>query len=76
MAGRVGNRRLVTAACPAAQGAGLRVGMPVTKAQALVPDLRVELANPREDAASLDRLALWICSGSAPSWPPTCPMAW
>ena len=66
VAGRVGNRRLVTAACPAARGAGLRVGMPVTKAQALVPDLRVELANPREDAASLERLALWILQRFSP----------
>ena len=50
LAGRVGNRRLVTAACAVAQDLGLTVGMPVSKAQALVPDLQVIPHDPAADA--------------------------
>ncbi|MFC3836211.1 Y-family DNA polymerase [Paracoccus rhizosphaerae] len=66
LAGRVGNRRLVTAACFAAQALGLRTGMPVSKAQALVLDLRVEPADPEADVESLERLALWILQRISP----------
>ena len=41
LAGRIGSRRVVTAVDALAAGLGLRPGMPVSKAQALVPDLRV-----------------------------------
>ena len=37
LAGRIGNRRLLTAVDALAAGLGLRPGMPVSKAQALVP---------------------------------------
>lgn len=48
------------AADAAALAAGLRRGMPVTKAQVLVPDLVVRDADPAADAESLDRLAAWL----------------
>ena len=38
---------------------GLRPGMAVAHAQALVPDLRIEEAQPEQDAAALHRLAAW-----------------
>lgn len=58
--GRDGNRRVVLAADAAAQKAGLRVGMPVTKAQVFVPDVIVQDADPAADADALDRLAVWM----------------
>jgi len=59
LAGRVGRRRVVTAADAAAQRVGLGAGMAVTKAQILVPDLAVMPADPAADAAALERLAAW-----------------
>jgi protein ImuB len=56
---RSGSRRLVFAANMAAHGAGLHVGMPASKAQALVPDLIIRDAEPSEDADGLEKLALW-----------------
>lgn len=64
--GRDGNRRVVLASDAAAQAAGLGVGMPVTKAQVLVPGLIVEDADPAADAEGLDRLAVWILERIAP----------
>ena len=66
LAGRVGNRRVLTAVDAAAAGMGLKPGMPVSKAQALVPDLRVEPADVAADLASLERLAFWILQRIAP----------
>ena len=66
LAGRVGNRRVLTAVDAAAAGLGLKPGMPVSKAQALVPDLRIAPANVAEDLASLERLAFWILQRIAP----------
>ena len=54
------------AADAAAQAAGLRVGMPATKAQALVQGLVIQDANPAGDAEALDRLALWMLRRFAP----------
>jgi protein ImuB len=64
--GREGRRRVVLAADAAAQRAGLRVGMPATKAQILVPGLIIRNADPLADAAGLDRLALWMLQRYAP----------
>ena len=50
----------------AAQRAGLHVGMPATKAQALVPGLIVRDADPAADAGALDQLALWALQRYAP----------
>ncbi len=66
VAGRIGNRRVVTAADAAAKALGLRVGMSVTQAQALVPGLLLESADPAADAASLERLALWVLQRASP----------
>jgi protein ImuB len=63
---RDGSRRLVQAANTAALAAGLRVGMPATKAQALVPGLLVEEANLAADAQELERLAIWLHQRIAP----------
>ncbi|MGQ3215629.1 MAG: Y-family DNA polymerase [Shinella sp.] len=56
---RSGSKRWVSAADPAALKLGLRVGMPASKAQAMVADLLMIDAAPGEDAAALERLALW-----------------
>ncbi|QUS35569.1 Y-family DNA polymerase [Falsirhodobacter algicola] len=66
LAGRLGNRRVLTAVDTGAAGLGLVVGMPVSKAQALVQGLRIEAANPEADLASLERLAFWILQRIAP----------
>lgn len=59
LVGSDGRRRVVLAADTAARQVGLRVGMPATKAQVLVPGLAVVDADPAGDAAALDRLAGW-----------------
>lgn len=59
MLGRQGNRRLVLAADAAARAAGLRVGMPASKAQVLVPGLQSFDLDPAGDAEALERMALW-----------------
>ena len=66
LVGRQGNRRLVAATDRAAMEAGLRVGMPATKAQALVQGLAVMDAEPDADAEALERLALWALRRYAP----------
>ena len=66
LAGRDGSRRIVTAVDAAAHGLGLRPGMAVSKAQALVPGLAMEAAEPAEDLASLERLALWVLQRVSP----------
>lgn len=66
LVGRDGQRRVVLAADRTALAAGLRVGMPATKAQALVDDLIVMDADPDGDAEALDRLALWAMRRYSP----------
>ncbi len=50
---------VIAAACRAARTLGLRAGMPLAHAQAMVPDLMVVDARPDGDAAALERLAVW-----------------
>jgi protein ImuB len=57
LVGHEGRRRVVLAADAAAHRAGLRIGMPAIKAQALVPGLIIKDADPAADAEALDRLA-------------------
>lgn len=64
--GRDGRRRVVLAADAAAHAAGLRIGMPGSKAQALVPGLIVHDAEPDADEIALERLALWALRRYAP----------
>ncbi|WP_120445286.1 Y-family DNA polymerase [Paracoccus yeei] len=66
LAGRVGSRRLITGADATARQLGLAPDMPVSKAQALAPGLQVLAADPAEDAASLERLALWVLQRFSP----------
>ncbi|MBZ9848067.1 DNA polymerase Y family protein [Mesorhizobium sp. CA14] len=58
--GRDKNRRVVLAADAAALAAGLQPGMPVTKAQVLVPGLAIQDADQEADAEALERLAVWM----------------
>lgn len=58
LAAQVGNKQLISAACPSALGLGLTPGMAVTQARALVPELDIRAADPAADAAVLDQLAL------------------
>jgi protein ImuB len=57
---------VVLAADVAAQSAGLRVGMPASKAQALVQGLVIQDANPTADGEALERLAFWMLQRFAP----------
>lgn len=66
IAGRVGSRRVLTAVDAAAAALGLKAGMPVSKAQAMVPELQVLPADPAADAESLERLALWVLERFSP----------
>lgn len=66
LVGREGSRRIVTAVSRPAEQAGLRVGMPLTKAHALLPDVLTMPADPAADAAALNRLALWALQHYAP----------
>jgi protein ImuB len=66
LTGRDGRRRVVLALDTAARRAGLRIGMPAAKAQALVPGLILRDADPAADAKTLDRLALWALQRYAP----------
>ena len=63
----VGQREIVTAACPAARELGLTPGMAAAQARALIPGLDVIPAQPEQDRAWLDRLALHAVRG----WTPT-----
>jgi protein ImuB len=56
----------VLAADAAAQAAGLRIGMPATKARALVRGLVMQDADPAADAEALNRLASWMLQRFAP----------
>ncbi|BBK33444.1 nucleotidyltransferase [Allostella humosa] len=66
LVGREGRRRVIVAADTAAVRSGLRVGMAVTKAEALTPGLLIEDAEPAADAEALERLALWVLQRYAP----------
>jgi protein ImuB len=59
LVGQTGRRREVVAANAAAIRTGLRVGMPATKAQALMKDLVIHHADPAADSEALERLAVW-----------------
>ena len=67
-----GHRRVVGASDPAAQVLGLRPGMALAHATALVPGLTVLEGQPDEDAEALRRLAAW-CHRYAPLTAPDPP---
>lgn len=64
--GRDGRRQVVRAVDAAAQAAGVRVGMPATKARVLVQDLVVQDHDAAADTQALDRLALWALQRYTP----------
>jgi protein ImuB len=66
LVGHEGRRRVVLALDAAARRAGLHIGMPTAKAQAVVPGLIVKDSEPVADAGALDRLALWALQRYAP----------
>jgi protein ImuB len=68
---RFGQRDVVTSACPLAIELGLRTGMAAAHARALVTDLEVRDAEPDNDRAWLDRLALHAVA----HWTPTTSVA-
>src|ERR687893_469932 len=59
IAARDGSRRIVASLDEAASAFGIRHGMTVAHAQALVPGLHVVEASPTADAEGLTRLATW-----------------
>src|SRR5215208_3863351 len=59
MATKIGPRRVIVAADKAAQALGLRAGLTVAHAQALVPELHVAESTPEADEEGLTRLATW-----------------
>jgi protein ImuB len=63
---RNGSRVVIHAACPLAQAAGLKRGMALTAARAMVPGLAVHPADPDGDARGLRRLAVAL----ARKWSP------
>ena len=62
-----GQREVIAAACRVALGLGLQVGMAAAHARALVADLDVRDAEPENDRALLDRLALHAVRHWTPS---------
>lgn len=54
-----GRRTLIVTANVLASARGVRPGMPVNSALALVPELVLEVRNPALEAAALSRLARW-----------------
>ncbi|MDO1583598.1 Y-family DNA polymerase [Rhizobium oryzicola] len=61
-----GSKRWVAAADQAARKAGVRVGMPAAKAQAIFRDLMLVDADPMADATALERIALWALTVYSP----------
>jgi protein ImuB len=59
IASRQGSRRIVSSLDEAANAIGIRHGMTIAHAQALVPGLHVVEASPTADAEGLARLATW-----------------
>ena len=60
LVGHEGRKRVVLAADQAARRAGLAMGMPATKAQALVVGLVILDADPEADGDALQKLAVWM----------------
>ena len=63
---RSGSKRWICAADQSALKLGLRIGTAASKAQAMVADLLMVDDAPAEDAAALERLALWALRQDSP----------
>lgn len=57
--GLVKGKRVVTACDDLALKIGVRIGMPVAKAESLFADLTIMDADPAADAQALEKLAIW-----------------
>ncbi|HEV7988472.1 MAG TPA: hypothetical protein VGP23_08295 [Candidatus Binataceae bacterium] len=66
IAGRDGRWRAVVAVDRAAQALGVRPGLALAQAQARVPDLHIEPADPAADATALARLVIWALRRYSP----------
>ena len=71
-AGNDGRRQVVVAMDAAAAALGLRHGMPLAQARALVPNLAIQPTEPEADAEALRRMAGW-CLRYAPLTSPDPP---
>lgn len=63
---RSGSKRWISAADTNARKLGLKIGMPASKAQAMVANLNMVDADPVADAAAVERLALWALRQYSP----------
>jgi protein ImuB len=61
-----GSKRWIAAADGKAREAGIRIGMPAAKAQAIARGLQMLDADPFVDAETLERLALWTLTQYSP----------
>lgn len=61
-----GAKRFLSAVEPQALKLRLRIGMPASKAQALISNLAMVDADPQDNAAALERLALWALRQYSP----------
>lgn len=66
------NRRVIESADEVAAALGLRPGMAVAHAMAMIPGLHILEADPAGDAAALERLARW-CQRATPLAAPDAP---
>lgn len=66
MIAKSGPKRFVSAADAAARKAGVHVGMPAAKAQALFRGLMMVDAEPHLDAVTLERITLWALAKYSP----------
>jgi protein ImuB len=64
--GSDGGRRVITAIDGRAQQMGLRVGMPVARAEAMFTGLIIADADPVADSLALDKLAIWALRHYSP----------
>ena len=63
---RSGAKRWLSAVDPIAANKGLRVGMPASKAQAMISDLVMVDADEPADALTVEQLAVWMLRQYSP----------
>lgn len=66
MIAKSGSKRWVSAVDPAARAAGLKVGIPAAKAQAIFRGLLMIDADPVADLAALERITFWALGNYSP----------
>lgn len=76
LARRDGQRELVAACCPRARAHGVRIGMTIAHARALIPEsVIIAEHEPERDERALERLAVWASARFSPSVAPEPPDA-